>query len=54
MIETEGLGESWMNMQEWADLSFQPEALDYGALQHIESETKAAGGGSICLLWHGK
>ena len=44
MIETEGLGESWMNMQEWADLSFQPEALDYGALQDIENETKAAGG----------
>jgi len=44
MIETEGLGESWMNIQEWADLSFQPELLDYVALQDIECETKAAGG----------
>jgi len=48
MIETEGLGESWMNMQEWADLSLQPEIIDTATLQDIENETETAGGIRFC------
>jgi len=48
MIDTEGLGESWVNMQEWADLSFQTEPVDYVALQDIQDETKAAEGVRFC------
>jgi hypothetical protein len=48
MIDTGGLGESWINMQEWADLSFQIEPADHVALQDIQDETKAAGGVRFC------
>ena len=48
MIDTEGLGESWVNMQEWADLSFQTEPVDCVALQDIQDETKAAEGVRFC------
>ncbi len=48
MIDTQGLGESWVNMQEWADISFQTEPVDYIVLQDIQNETKAAGGVRFC------
>lgn len=48
MINTEGLGDSWVNMQEWADLSFQTEPVDHVALQDIQNEIKAAGGVRFC------
>ncbi len=48
MIDTEGLGESWVNMQEWADLSFEKHPVDHDALQDIQNETNAAGGVRFC------
>lgn len=48
MIGTEGLGESWMNMQEWADLSLLLEVMDSATLQDIETETETAGGIRFC------
>src|SRR5438552_15478560 len=44
IIDTSGLGQSWNNMQEWANLSFQPPAREGAAPEDIECETMAAGG----------
>ncbi|KAK8009963.1 hypothetical protein PG990_008928 [Apiospora arundinis] len=40
--------DSWMNMQEWADNSFQPEPGQGAAIEDIVSETRAAGGSRFC------
>ncbi|OQU97598.1 SNF2 family domain-containing protein isoform 2 [Cladophialophora immunda] len=44
IIDTTGLGQSWSNMQEWANLSFQPPAPQGAAIEDIEWETMAMGG----------
>jgi hypothetical protein len=48
IIDVEGFGQSWSNMQEWADISFQPPSLEGAAPQDIENETMAAGGVRFC------
>lgn len=48
IIDFEGLGQSWINMQEWADVSFQPPSLEGVEPQDIENETQAAGGVRFC------
>lgn len=48
IIDVEGLGQSWSNMQEWADISFQPPSLEGVEPQDIENETQAAGGARFC------
>ena len=48
IVDVEGLGQSWSNMQEWADISFQLPPLEGAAAQDIENETMAAGGVRFC------
>lgn len=48
IIDTDGAGKSWSNMQEWADISFHPEPLDKVGPEDVENETKAAGGIHFC------
>lgn len=48
IISTDGAGESWSNMQEWADLSFCLEPLANIDPEDIENETKGAGGVRFC------
>ena len=38
-FDLEGLGESWSNIQEWADLSLQPSYVDSEILQDMRDET---------------
>lgn len=47
-IDTDGAGQSWSNIQEWADISFHPEPLDSIDPEDIENETRAAGGVRFC------
>ncbi|OCL11998.1 hypothetical protein AOQ84DRAFT_228449 [Glonium stellatum] len=48
IIDFKGLGQSWGNIQEWADRSFQQPLLEGAAPQDIENETIAAGGIRFC------
>ena len=47
IINTAGLGQSWNNMQQWANISFQAPAPEAVAPEDIEDETLAAGGVSF-------
>ena len=48
IIDTIGLGQSWISMQEWADVSLQPMQLEEQAAQAVEEETRATGGVRFC------
>lgn len=48
IINTDDAGQSWSNMQEWADLSFCPEPPTNIDPEDIENETEAAGGVRFC------
>ena len=50
IIDYEGLGLSWNNMQEWADISLNPSFEEFIAPQDIEKETAAAGGVRFCCF----
>ncbi|KAL6413087.1 promoter binding protein RUSH-1alpha [Ilyonectria robusta] len=48
IIDPNGAGKSWGNMQEWADTSFCLDQYDKIDPEDIENETKAAGGIRFC------
>ncbi len=48
IIDIEGLGQSWINIQEWADLSFPLELPESIPLEDIQGETQADGGVRFC------
>jgi SWI/SNF-related matrix-associated actin-dependent regulator of chromatin subfamily A3 len=54
IIDVEGLGQSWSNMHEWADVSFQPQSLEGVKPQDIENENTGGWRCPILLLWHGE
>lgn len=48
IIDADGAGKSWGNMQEWADTSFYLDQYNKIDPEDIENETKAAGGIRFC------
>ena len=48
MIDINGLGQSWMNIQEWADASLLREPIAKNVLEGIALESRAAGSRFCC------